>query len=199
MALRRLVIGAVVLLVAVLGVIPAAQAHDYLVGSTPKLNSTVTTAPKKVSLAFNDIVLTRPAPPQVSVRGPNGRYYETGCATVSDTTVVIPVALGGAGKYTVTWRIVSADGHPVSDSISFTYAPKAGVSGADGVAAPKSCAVDAGASGSATKPKSSSGGVPTGAIVAVVIIVIVGVAGAALIVLTRGRRRFEEVIDDDED
>ncbi|MFC6704766.1 copper resistance CopC family protein [Flexivirga alba] len=197
--MRRFVIGAVALLVAVLGVIPAAQAHDYLVGSTPKLNSTITAAPKQVSLKFNDIVLTRPAPPELSVQGPDGRYYETGCATVSDTTVVVPVALGGAGKYTVTWRIVSADGHPVSDSISFTYRPTAGVTGAKGIAAPKSCAVDAGASNSATKPTSSSGGVPTGAVVAVVIIVIVGVAGAALIVLTRGRRRPDEALEDDDE
>lgn len=202
MTLRRFVIGAVALLAAIFGVIPAAQAHDYLVGSTPKLSSTVTTAPKQVSLKFNDIVLTRPAPPQLTVQGPDGRYYETGCATVADTTVVVPVALGGAGKYTVTWRIVSADGHPVSDSLSFTYRPKAGVTGAKGIAAPKACTAEAADTGSAVAApvtKSSGGGVPTGAITAVVIIVLVGVGGAALIVLTRGRRRSDDVNDDNDD
>lgn len=200
-SLRRFVIGAVALLAAILGVIPAAQAHDYLVGSTPKLNSTITTAPGRVSLKFNDIVLTRPAPPQVSVRGPGGRYYGSGCAKVTDTDVVtLPVTLGAAGKYTVTWRIVSADGHPVSDSLSFTYHPKAGVAGAKGIAAPKPCTANATGTDT-TQPagKSSGSGVPTGAIVAVVIIVVVGVAGAALIVLTRGRRRSDEAIDDDQD
>lgn len=196
-ALRRFVIGAVALLATVLGVMPAAQAHDYLVGSTPKLNSTVTTAPKQVSLKFNDIVLTRPAPPQVSVRGPDGRYYESGCSTVTDATVNVPVALGGAGKYTVTWRIVSADGHPVSDSIAFTYRPKAGVSGAKGIAAPKACTAKAASNGTSSPTDESSNGTPTAAIVAVVVIVIVGVAGAALIVLTRGRRRTDETIDND--
>lgn len=201
MAVRRFVIGAVALLAAILGVIPAAQAHDYLVGSTPKVNSTITTTPKQVSLKFNDIVLARPAPPQLSVQGPDGRYYETGCATVADTTVVVPVALGGAGKYTVTWRIVSADGHPVSDSLSFTYRPKSGVTGATGIAAPKACTVKAaGASGAAgPASKSSSSGVPTVAVVAVVVIAVAGVAGAALILLTRGRRRTDDTIDDDSD
>ncbi|HWC24747.1 MAG TPA: copper resistance CopC family protein [Flexivirga sp.] len=201
MTLRRLVIGAVALVLAVLGVIPAAQAHDYLVGSTPKLNSTVTTAPKQVSLEFNDIVLTRPAPPQLTVRGPDGRYYETGCATVTDTTVKVPVALGGAGKYTVTWRVVSADGHPVSDSISFTYRPKAGVTGAQGIRSQKQCTAKAASTGSAAAPAdtSSGGGTPTAAIVAVVAIVVIGVGGAALIVLTRGRRGHEEMIEDDDE
>ncbi|GGB32468.1 hypothetical protein GCM10011492_23900 [Flexivirga endophytica] len=200
MTWRRLVIGAVALLVAVFGVLPAAQAHDYLVGSTPKLNSTVTAAPEQVSLKFNDIVLTRPAPPQLSVQGPDGRYYETGCATVTDADVVVPVALGGTGKYTVTWRIVSADGHPVSDSISFTYRPEAGVTGAKGIAAPKPCTGKTTAATPDSEPKSSDGGAPTGAIVAVVIIAVVGVAGAALIVLTRGRRQGpERETDDTED
>lgn len=197
-ALRRLTIGAVALLVAVLGVIPAAQAHDYLVGSTPKLNSTVTAAPKRVSLTFNDIVLSRPAPPQVSVRGPDGRYFETACATVTDATVAIPVALGAAGKYTVTWRIVSADGHPVSDSISFTYRPRAGAVAAKGISAPKPCSANGSASGAAAPADtSSSNGTPTAAIVAVVAIVVIGVVGAVAMLLTRGRRR-DETIDDQE-
>jgi copper resistance protein C len=198
-ALRRFVIGAVALLVTILGAMPAAQAHDYLVGSTPKLNSTVTTAPKRVSLTFNDIVLTRPAPPQLSVRGPDGRYYETGCATVTDATVDIPVALGGAGKYTVTWRIVSADGHPVSDSISFTYHPKGRTAGAKGIAAPKQCSANGSAGAASAAPdKSSGGGTPTAAIVAVVVIAVVGVVGAALILVTRGDRRDETIDDEDE-
>lgn len=197
-ALRRFVIGAIALLVTVLGVIPAAQAHDYLVGSTPKLNSTVTTAPKRVSLTFNDIVLTRPAPPQLSVRGPDGRYYETGCATVTDATVDIPVALGGAGKYTVTWRIVSADGHPVSDSLSFTYHPKSADAGAKGIAAPKQCSAKGSASGAAASPDKSSGSsTPTAAIVAVVVIFVVAIVGAALILVTRGNRGDETIDDED--
>lgn len=197
--LRRLVIAMVALLATFLGGIPAAQAHDYLVGSTPKPNSTVSAPLKQVSLEFNDIVLTRPAPPQLTVRGPGGRYYETGCATVSDATVDVPVALGGAGKYTVTWRIVSADGHPVSDSISFTYHPKSGATAAKGSSGPRACTGSASSAASAApRSTSSDGGAPTGAIVAVVIIAVVGVAGAALIVLARGRRQGSDETEQDD-
>lgn len=206
MTWRRGLIAAVAFVSAVFGVIPAAQAHDYLVGSTPKPNSTITTAPQQVSLEFNDIVLSRPAPPQLTVKGPDGRYYEAGCGTVTDRTVVVPVALGGAGKYTVTWRIVSADGHPVSDSLSFTYRPKARAAAATGIASPKACTGSssggsAAASTAAAAPKagSSGGGTPTTAIVAIVVIAIVGVGGAALIVLTRGRRQGPDDQESDDD
>ena len=195
MTLRRALLTAVVSLVAVCGVIPAAWAHDYLVGSNPKANGTVSAAPRTVTLTFDDIVLTKPAPPQVTVKGPDGRYYETGCGTVTDRVVTTPVALGPDGKYTVTWRIVSADGHPVSDSISFTYSGKA--TGATGIASPKQCAATA-----PSTEKSSGGGTPTAAIVAVVVIAIVAVGGGAAIVLTRGRDRQPDDmndLDDDEE
>ncbi|MBB2893526.1 copper resistance CopC family protein [Flexivirga oryzae] len=192
MTLRRVLLAAIAFLVAVCGVIAAAWAHDYLVSSNPTANGTVSAAPKTVTLTFNDIVLSKPAAPQVTVKGPNGRYYETGCGTVSDRVVTTPVALGPAGKYTVTWRIVSADGHPVSDSISFSYQGKA--TGATGAAAAKQCAATA-----ASTEKSSGGGVPTAAIVALAIIVVVGVGGAAAILLTRGRDRQPDDVDDLDD
>jgi len=192
---RRAVLAIVAFLVAVCGVIPAAQAHDYLVSSTPTANGSVATAPTKVTLTFNDIVLSRPARPQVTVKGPDGRYYETGCGTVADRVVTTPIELGPTGRYTITWRIVSADGHPVSDTISFSYTGKA--TGRAGAAAPKACTARA-----STGEKSTTGGVPTAAVVAVVVIVVVGVVGAVLIVVTRGRGRQPDDtdhFDDDEE
>lgn len=194
---RRIILAAAAFLVAICGVIPAAWAHDYLVSSNPKPNGTVTTAPSRITLTFDDIVLDKPARPQITVQGPDGRYYETGCGAVLDREITTPVALGPTGKYTVTWRIVSADGHPVSDSISFTYAGKA--AGANGIAAPKAC-LEAGAAQPArsnpSNPSSSNGGVPTAAIVAVVAIALIGVGGSAYLLLTRERG---ERPDDTED
>ena len=195
MTLRRALLATVAFVVAVCGVIPTAWAHDYLVGSNPKANTAVSAAPKAVTLTFDDIVLSKPAPPQVTVKGPDGHYYETGCASATDRVVSVPVDLGPTGKYTVTWRIVSADGHPVSDSISFTYDGKP--SGASGHASPGECAASA-----PSAEKSSGTGTPTAAIVAVVVILVVAVGGGAAIVLTRGRDRQpddQEDLDDDEE
>lgn len=80
----------------------------------------MTAAPTSVHLVFNDLVLTKPSPPDVIVVGPDGKHYETGCATSEDRDVSVPVGLGTDGRYVVTWRIVSADGHPVSTSVDFT-------------------------------------------------------------------------------
>ncbi|WP_414172829.1 copper resistance CopC family protein [Clavibacter tessellarius] len=94
-------------------------------------------APSEVTLTFNDVILDLGAPGGdaggssaaaggssiVQVTGPDGQgtHFETGCAVNAGRAVTVPVALGGSGEYTVTWRVVSADGHPVSDSIAFTY------------------------------------------------------------------------------
>ena len=43
---------------------------------------------------------------------------------IIDATVTQTLApLTRAGRYTVTYRVVSADGHPVSAALPFTYAP----------------------------------------------------------------------------
>ncbi len=114
--------------------------------SSPAAGSTIDAPPSEVTLTFNDVILdlaaagggggdasTGSAPASggssvVQVTGPDGQgtHFETGCATDSGRTVSVPVALGGSGQYTVTWRVVSADGHPVSDSIAFTYQAPAG-------------------------------------------------------------------------
>ncbi len=107
----------------------SASAHDYLIESSPAANSEQTSPISQVSLTFDDRVLDFTGDGSsaiVEVVGPNGMHYETGCSTILDRTVTVPVALGNSGKYTVTWRIVSADGHPVSNSIVFNYAPPAG-------------------------------------------------------------------------
>jgi methionine-rich copper-binding protein CopC len=115
-----------VLAAAVLALAPAgsASAHDYLVASTPKADSTQTTALSKVVLTFDDRVLDLSGDGSsnvVQVTGPDDKHFESGCPVVADTDVTVPVKLGDSGEYTVTWQIVSADGHTVSASIGFRY------------------------------------------------------------------------------
>lgn len=175
-----------------------ASAHDYLVDSSPKAGSTQTTPIHSVKLTFDDVVLdlSKSGPGGLlQVTGPDGRstHFETACPTISDRNISVPVALGGAGKYLVTWQIVSADGHVVSDSISFTYAPPAGTKAAAGSAA--SPCKSAGATAAPTAGAGTAEGtVNAGAIVIVVVIVgaIVLLAVAAVVVILLTRRRREE-------
>ena len=115
--------------------VTAAAAHDYLVDADPGAGSTVTTSVNKVTLTFSDVVLALGNDGSSSilqVTDADGRHYETACAVTQGRSVIAPVALGGAGTYTVTFQIVSSDGHTVSDDYAFDYRPPADAEPATG-------------------------------------------------------------------
>lgn len=178
----------VVTLAGALALLPAvaASAHDYLVASDPTAGSTVSVAPRSVSLTFDAVVLDfgrGSTALQVTGPGPATRHWETGCAAVDGRTVTARVALGGAGTYTETWRVVSADGHPVSNSIRFRYAPSPGQRAAAGSPIGPDCGVTAAAPVAGT-------GTP-GALVIVLVVagvlVVLGMLAAVLFVLRATR------------
>lgn len=110
---------AVLTLAGLLAVATPATAHDPLVGSDPADGAVLSAAPTQVVLTF--------AAPQagigaeVAVTGPDGATWSDGPAQTSDVTVTQPLlpALPD-GAYTVTWRSVAQDGHPVSGVFGFT-------------------------------------------------------------------------------
>jgi len=186
---------AVAAAVGALTVAPA-SAHDYLVDSSPKAGSTQTKPIDSVRLTFDDVVLdlAQSGPGALlQVTGPNGssRHFETGCPTISDRNVTVPVALGGPGTYQATWQIVSADGHVVSDSITFTYSPPSGTKQATG-AAQSPCKGAGATAAPSANAGTAQGTVNSGAIVIVVVIaaviVVLALVAVLLIVLTRRRR-----------
>ncbi len=119
---RRLAAALFVAIVAVLTSVawPAspAQAHAALVSSNPAKGAVVPTAPGQVALTFTEQV--RPVSGKVRVIGPDGERADTGSPRVADKQLLIPM-LGNAprGTYLVTFRVASADNHPVSGT--FTY------------------------------------------------------------------------------
>lgn len=175
-----------------------AFAHDYLVSSSPAGGSTVTHRLATVSLTFDAPVLNYGGSSTVLlVTGPGGttRHHETSCAHVTNDTVSAAVALGASGRYTVTWRVVSGDGHPVSDSIHFTYVRPAGVPAAPGTAHGRSCGKQ---TSDVTAPKSGAPGdtatvspvvwITIGAAVAVVLVILIALVVVVLVLRRRDRR-----------
>ena len=185
---RSALLGLLVAALAVLlGAIPAA-AHDYLVSSDPAAGSTVRAAPAAVTLTFDAAVLsTGNGATVLAVTGPSGKHYETGCPVVRNDDLSAAVRLGPAGTYTATWRIVSSDGHPVSDSIRFRYAPAAGAVASAGSATGPSCGsvVTPGASPAASSSSSSGIVVLIAVVVGVLVVLVVGVAVVAVVVTRR--------------
>ena len=104
----------------VLGVVLAGPvgAHAALVSMTPEADSTLETAPSEIVLEFNEgISATSDA---VRVFDPSGR--ELGDVEVSSTDDTITASLpefDADGSYTVDWKAVSADGHPIRGAYLF--------------------------------------------------------------------------------
>lgn len=97
-----------------------AAAHAVLLGTAPAEGSVVTTVTTAVTLTFNEPVRAQFS--TVAVTGPRDHAYSDGELSVRDTVVHQPVHPLRSGEYRVAWRVVSADGHPISGAFSFSVA-----------------------------------------------------------------------------
>ena len=116
-------VAASVLLIAV-----PAEAHDYLVDSTPANDSVLTSLPEQFSVTANtrlNDLSGDGAGFALEVRDDAGLFYGDGCVTIDGAMLSTGAALGKAGSYTLLWQLVSEDGHPVSGEIPFTWDPSA--------------------------------------------------------------------------
>jgi copper resistance protein C len=101
-----------------LGAAPA-MAHARLISSDPVDGASLDAGPQRVSLTFSD-PMTGDFD-TINVVGPDGNQYQTGEVGADGSTVSIAVApLGPTGRYEIGYRVVSADGHPVTGSVAFT-------------------------------------------------------------------------------
>ncbi len=97
----------------------AAFAHNVLSGSDPADGANLDDPPARISLTFNQPV--QPSFNTVTVVGPDGAQFGDGAARVKGDTVELSVRpLGPAGRYTIGYRVISDDGHPVTGSIGFS-------------------------------------------------------------------------------
>ena len=107
------------LLVAMTMAASPASAHARLEKSSPKDGSTLTATPPEVMLQFNEPI--KDGLNQVTVKSGSTDATQ-GKPEVDGNTVYQPLKSSlAAGDYTVTYKVVSADGHPVSGTLTFTY------------------------------------------------------------------------------
>ncbi|MEH0818643.1 MULTISPECIES: copper resistance CopC/CopD family protein [unclassified Micromonospora] len=111
--------GLLVTLVALL-LAPAgpASAHAVLASSSPVASAVVPNAPAEVVLTFSESV--RKVTGKIRVIAPDGSRADRGEPTFEGPVVTVPVDPSGPrGTYLVSYRVISADSHPVSGA--FTY------------------------------------------------------------------------------
>ncbi len=107
--------------------IPAAPAlaHAQLIGMMPAVGSTVITAPDHVVLRFGETM--QPLGSSVVVLDPSGAEVQTDELLVKGPTITVGLErISQPGTYRVEYRVLSTDGHVVTDARSFVFAPASG-------------------------------------------------------------------------
>ena len=100
----------------VLGAGPA-SAHAALIGTDPEDGGTLSTAPTSITFTFNENVSRRA---QVAVAAPDGTQLKVADLTAVDNTVTAQVPdADQRGTYSASYRVISADGHPVTGTITY--------------------------------------------------------------------------------
>ena len=99
---------------------PPALAHDQLVGSTPEEGGTVSTPLTSVELVFSAAIPGEFV--QVAVTDAAGASFADGAPQTVGDTVTQAVTQLPDGQYTIAYRVVSSDGHPIDGTVSFTVA-----------------------------------------------------------------------------
>ncbi|MEW2541319.1 copper resistance CopC family protein [Micromonospora chalcea] len=174
-----------------------AAAHNSLQEATPARDARLTTAPTQVTLRF--LQRLNPAFTTITLRDATDRQVPASAPAVDGATGTVTIEEPLAnGTYTVVYRVVSRDGHPVQGSYRFTVAdPAAPPAAAPSPATPSPAAsadVSAGAAAGADASPASAdastgaddGGLPVGILVGGAV---AAVAAAGVTALLLRRRR----------
>lgn len=112
------------------------HAHSALVSSDPVAGSTVAIFPERITLVFNEELLT--------LGGSRSNYLELVSASSESIELAESVVSGerltakvlgidpGPGSFTVLYRVVSGDGHVIRGEFQFSFEPRSMVDPSDG-------------------------------------------------------------------
>jgi hypothetical protein len=117
------VVAVAALALAALAAAPAAK-HTHLERSEPGADSTISVAPTAIKLWFSGPIQISVT--TVRVTGADNAALDLSAARLAtgEHAPVVADVRGtvAPGRYTVAWRTMSRDGHPVSGTFAFTFA-----------------------------------------------------------------------------
>jgi methionine-rich copper-binding protein CopC len=94
----------------------SAVAHSSRVETNPADGATLDTLPADATVTFDEA----PKAADVALAGPDGKVDKLKIEATGSTIKAQLPADGPRGVYTLSYRVVSADGHPVTGSTTFT-------------------------------------------------------------------------------
>ncbi len=183
-------IGAAVLVLAALVVpVPAGptRAHSQLVSSAPADGEVLTARPEVLSFTFNEALLDQGH--AITARDARGEFLALPEPTVAGDTIAVAWPDDAPdGSYTAAYRVVSADGHPITGEITFTVATQVGSVGSS---APSSAPSGHPSAYPTTRVDPAAGPRSAGALVGLValggLLLVVAVGGIWVTRRSRGR------------
>ena len=123
---RNIALAATAAMVFLLSVLmaPTGSAHADLQVSTPEDGESLEVAPEEIRLTFSEELFEELV--EISILDAAGDLYSTievEQTPPPGTDVIFPwPPQAPPGEYSIAYRVVSADGHPVTGTISFSYA-----------------------------------------------------------------------------
>ena len=119
--LLSLALGSLLFAASVLGLAGPASAHDAAESTSPAQGASLAAPPGEVSVTFSNKPLGIGS--SFSVKDAAGTEWADGAVQIVDNVATQKLRAGGpAGAYTVTWRVVSSDSHPIEGTFTFTAA-----------------------------------------------------------------------------
>ncbi|MBB6083632.1 copper resistance CopC/CopD family protein [Castellaniella defragrans] len=101
----------------------AVWGHAALVSADPAPGAVLDRAPGAAVLMFNEPVSVT----ALRLLGPEGPPVDVKPEQTGGSRIRVPLPGGaGRGAYLLSWRVVSADGHPVGGALDYTVGPAAG-------------------------------------------------------------------------
>lgn len=196
--MKRTLAAGIMAVIALLGaaaVAAPAQAHSELVSTDPADGAVLEAPPTTVSFTFNEALM----PDFVRFIGtdPSGNTGDLPVSSVEGPTATIawPASAPG-GEWTVSYRVVSQDGHPVEGGITFSYAgasptasptSAAPTSAAPTSAAPTSPAPTTAVPSPSTSPAADSSPGQSGLLIAGLAVGLIVIAGVVIALVARRR------------
>ncbi len=180
--------GAISLLAAAgLTALTPAQAHDELVSSDPAAQATLTEAPNSITLTYSGNITEVSGASQIRVEDAAGDIISQGDPRIEGKTVTQKISGHGTQdeSYTVTWRVVSEDGHPIEGQ----YEWQVGKGSSEAIATTPAAASTE-SPDSATEASNAASSAPSSAKVGLFIaatVVVLGLIGAVIAKTRRPR------------
>ncbi len=106
----------------VLGLAGPARAHARLVATEPAAGQTITDAPEIIHLTYSEPI--EESFSGVQVFDPAGERVDEGAPIIVGAETTVPIGpMARPGTYTVVFRVIGSDGHPVESRFTFVFEP----------------------------------------------------------------------------